>query len=422
MKALKPRNSLILEASYAGAVAFSIYTCMYAFRKPFTSASFDGLIYAGIGLKSWLIIAQLVGYTLSKFYGIRFISSLPKMEKWRYILLLILFSWLPLFLFPLFPPWIGIILFFLNGLPLGMIWGIVFSYLEGRRSTELAGALLCSSFIFSSGMVKSIGKWLMNTYGISEFWMPFSVGALFLVPLLFFLIFIERMPGPSSEDINQRSERTPMNKSDRQLIWKTFGPGLALLILAYIGLTIIRDLRDNFAAEIWAENGLGKNSAIFSQSEIPATLIVLALMGTLVFIKDNKIAFRTIMFFIVLGLFISISTSLLFNFGLISVELWMISLGIGLYMSYIPFNCILFERFFAVFRCKGNSGFLIYLADSFGYLGSVTILLWKEIGSGLGNWTAFLTQSSLMVGAIGLITMLFAARYFNSKQKAFYNA
>jgi len=422
MKAIKPSNSLILEASYAGAVAFSIYTCMYAFRKPFTSASFEGLMYAGIGLKSWLIIAQLVGYTFSKFYGIRFISSLPKMEKWRYILLLILFSWLPLLLFPLFPPWIGIFLFFLNGLPLGMIWGIVFSYLEGRRSTELAGALLCSSFIFSSGMVKSIGKWLMNTYGISEFWMPFSVGAIFLVPLLFFLVFIERMPGPSLEDINQRSERTPMNKEDRGMIWKTFGPGLALLILAYIGLTIIRDLRDNFAAEIWTENGLGKNSAIFSQSEIPATLIVLALMGTLVFIKDNKVAFRTIIFFIVLGLFLSIASSFLFYFGLISVELWMISLGIGLYMSYIPFNCILFERFFAVFRCKGNSGFLIYLADSFGYLGSVTILLWKEIGSNIGNWTSFLTQSSLIVGVIGLAAMLFAANYFNSKQKSYFYA
>jgi hypothetical protein len=421
MKAFNPKNHLLLEAAYAGAVAFSIYTCMYAFRKPFTSASYEGIILGGIGLKSWLIIAQLIGYTISKFYGIRFISSLPKMEKWRYILLLIFLSWVPLFLFPLLPPWAGIILFFFNGLPLGMIWGIVFSYLEGRRSTELAGALLCASFIFSSGMVKSIGKWLMNTYGMSEFWMPFAVGGIFLVPLLFFLNFIERMQPPSLDDVNLRSERTPMNNLDRKIIWKTFGPGLVFLIIAYIGLTIIRDLRDNFAAEIWAENGLGKNSAIFSQSELPATLIVLALMGTLVFIKNNKTAFRTIQFFIVLGLSVAIATSILFHFGLISVELWMISLGIGLYMSYIPFNCILFERFFAVFRCKGNSGFLIYLSDAFGYLGSVSILIWKEIGSGLGNWTTFLTDSSLIVGAIGLISMLLAANYFNSKQKSYFN-
>ena len=421
MKAFNSKNYLLLEAAYAGAVAFSIYTCMYAFRKPFSSASYEGIIFGGIGLKSWLIIAQLIGYTISKFYGIRFISSLPKMEKWRYILLLIFLSWIPLFLFPLLPPWAGIILFFCNGLPLGMIWGIVFSYLEGRRSTELAGALLCASFIFSSGMVKSIGKWLMNAYGMSEFWMPFAVGGIFLVPLLFFLNFIERMQPPSLDDVNLRSERTPMNNLDRKIIWKTFGPGLVFLIIAYIGLTIIRDLRDNFAAEIWAENGLGKNSAIFSQSELPATLIVLALMGTLVFIKNNKTAFRTIQFFIVLGLSLTIATSILFHFGMISVDLWMISLGIGLYMSYIPFNCILFERFFAVFRCKGNSGFLIYLSDAFGYLGSVSILIWKEIGSGLGNWTSFLTESSLIVGAIGLISMLLAANYFNSKQKSYLN-
>ncbi len=144
-------------------------------------------------------------------------------------------------------------------------------------------------------------------------------------------------------------------------------------------------------------------------------------MGTLIFIKNNKTAFRTIQFFILLGLILSIGTSILFHFRFISVELWMISLGIGLYMSYIPFNCILFERFFAVFRCKGNSGFLIYLSDAFGYLGSVSILIWKEIGTGLGNWTSFLTDSSLVVGTIGFVSMLLATTYFNSKQKSYLN-
>jgi len=416
------KKNILLEASYAGAVAFAIYTCMYAFRKPFSAASFEGIKVGGIGLKSGLIIAQLIGYTLSKFYGIRFISSLPRMEKWKNILLLILLAWIPLLLFPFLPPWWGLLIFFLNGLPLGMIWGIVFSYLEGRRSTELAGALLCSSFIFSSGMVKSIGKWLMTSIGLSEYWMPFCVGGLFLLPLLAFLYLIERLPEPTPEDIRLRSERTPMTKNDRLQIWKSFGPGLALLIIAYIGLTVVRDLRDNFAAEVWSENGLGANSAIFSQSEIPATLVVLALMGTLVFIKNNQIAFRTIQFIIVLGLLVAVFSSLLFYFQMLSVQSWMISLGIGLYMSYIPFNCILFERFFAVFRCKGNSGFLIYFADSFGYLGSVAILVWKETGQGLGNWTSFLTGSGIWVSLLGLIAMLLAIVYFSKKLTSYHHA
>lgn len=73
---------------------------------------------------------------------------------------------------------------FLNGLPLGMIWGIVFSYLEGRKTTEILGIILCTSFIVSSGVVKSAGMWIMQYWGVSEFWMPVVTGALFLLPLL----------------------------------------------------------------------------------------------------------------------------------------------------------------------------------------------------------------------------------------------
>ena len=51
---------------------------------------------------------------------------------------------------------------FLNGLPLGMIWGLVFGYMEGRRVSEVLGAILCASFILSSGVVKSVGAWLMS--------------------------------------------------------------------------------------------------------------------------------------------------------------------------------------------------------------------------------------------------------------------
>ena len=49
---------------------------------------------------------------------------------------------------------------FINGLPLGMVFGLVMAYLEGRRQTEMLAAVLCASFIVSSGFVKSVGKWL----------------------------------------------------------------------------------------------------------------------------------------------------------------------------------------------------------------------------------------------------------------------
>lgn len=49
----------------------------------------------------------------------------------------------------------------LNGLPIGMNWGVVFSFLEGRKLTEILGAWLTSSFMIASGIVKSIGLFLL---------------------------------------------------------------------------------------------------------------------------------------------------------------------------------------------------------------------------------------------------------------------
>ncbi len=57
-------------------------------------------------------------------------------------------------------PW-NVAALFLNGLPLGLIWGLVFGFMEGRRTSEVLGAILCASFILSSGVVKSVGKALI---------------------------------------------------------------------------------------------------------------------------------------------------------------------------------------------------------------------------------------------------------------------
>ena len=46
-------------------------------------------------------------------------------------------------------------------------------------------------------------------------------------------------------------------------------------------------------------------------------------------------------------------------------------LGLGTYLGYLPFNCLLFDRLIAAFGSVANAGFFIYVADSFGYLGSV---------------------------------------------------
>ena len=52
-----------------------------------------------------------------------------------------------LLLFALVPAPYNFGCLFLNGLPLGMVFGLVLSFLEGRRLTEALAAGLCASFI-----------------------------------------------------------------------------------------------------------------------------------------------------------------------------------------------------------------------------------------------------------------------------------
>lgn len=65
-------------AVYAAVCSFCVYFSMYAFRKPFTAAGFEGEYFLHIDYKVWLVTAQVIGYMLSKFYGIKYISSINK--------------------------------------------------------------------------------------------------------------------------------------------------------------------------------------------------------------------------------------------------------------------------------------------------------------------------------------------------------
>jgi hypothetical protein len=261
---------------------------MYGLRKPYTVAEFQGLSFLGMDYKALLIISQVIGYAISKFIGIKVISEMDRSKRAISIVALTAVAEIALILFSIIPSPINLVLLFFNGLPLGMIWGLVFSYLEGRKNTEVLGTVLSISFIVSSGLVKSIGKILMSTFHLSDFQMPWITGLLFFLPIVGFVWLLDKTPDPTPEDESLRTKRIPMNKEQRMNIFREFAPGLIVLILAYTLLTIFRDLRDNFAAEIWSSIGVTNNSMIFTWSEIPIAFIVFIAMASLMLVKINR--------------------------------------------------------------------------------------------------------------------------------------
>lgn len=416
-KTLQPEWVSTLLAAVA---AFCVYTSMYAYRKPFTAAGYNELQFLNIDYKIWLIIAQTAGYTLSKFLGIRFIAELKKKGRFSIILKFIIVSWIALLFFAIVPPPYNIIFLLINGFPLGIIYGLVFSYLEGRRTTELLGAVLATSFIFASGFTQSVGKYVLLNWDVNEFWMPYITGLLFFIPLLFFTWLLDKTPSPTEADIKLRTERLPMNKKERRNFIHTFLPGLVMLIVTYIMLTILRDYRSNFASEIWNELELDKDAAIFTKSELPASLIVLVIMSLLVLIKSNIKALLINHLLIVTGFLISLVCTILYTNGYIDPFWWMTLTGVGLYMGYVPFNCMLFERLIASFRYVSTAGFIIYVADAFGYLGSDVILLVKNFGDVSLSWTNFFINMVIAISLSGIVLTGFSAIYFQRKYRNYF--
>jgi hypothetical protein len=318
-------------------------------------------------------------------------------------------------LFALVPPPWNIGCLFANGLALGMIWGLVFGFLEGRRLTEVLGAMLCASFIVSSGVVKSVGEWVMLRGWASEWWMPAVTGLIFAPLLLVCVAGLALMPPPSAEDERLRVARAPMDGAARRAMFGAFAPGLVALVLVYVGLTALRDFRDNFAVEIWNGLGFANDAAIFTLSELPVAVIVLAMLAMLILIRDNRRAFMANLALVAAGLALAGLSSLAFQAHMLGGVAWMIALGAGLYLAYTPFNALLFDRFIAAGGQAGTAGFLIYVADAAGYVSSVALLVYYNFVGVRLSWVAFLQAISYAAALAGLVLTVGAALYFQRR-------
>jgi hypothetical protein len=401
-------------SAYAILAAFSTYFCMYAFRKPFAAGTFEGVVdlpLAGeVTYKTLFIITQVFGYCLSKFLGIKVISELtPQRRAWG-ILLAISVAWLALLGFALTPAPYNAVFLFLNGLPLGMVWGLVFGFLEGRRLTELLGAGLSVSYIVASGYVKAVGKALV-AYGVDEYWMPFATGAVFVLPMLLFVWMLSHLPPPTADDEALRMRREPMDAAARKRFFLRYLPGLLPLTALYVLLTAYRDFRDNFAVDIW--KALGHDEpAILATSENYVAFGVLVTLGILFMVRDNRFAVAVVHALMLFGtLMIGVST-FLWQIGMLDPAWWMIAVGLGLYMAYVPFGCVLFDRLLAALGTIGTAGFLIYVTDAFGYLGSVLLLLYKDLGQPELSWLEFFAGFSYATSLVCSVCFIISAFYF----------
>ncbi|MFP6855632.1 MAG: DUF5690 family protein [Roseibacillus sp.] len=406
-----------LFSLYAVAAAFTAYFCMYAFRKPFSAASYEEveltveLFGRALEPKTIFVISQIIGYCLSKYLGMKFCSEARRSRLWIYLVCVILIAWTTLLLFAILPTPLKVLAIFLNGIPLGMVWGLVVRFLEGRHTSELLLAGLSCSYILASGEVKSVGTWLMNDKGVAQFWMPFATAAIFLLPFFVAVFLLAQLPPPTKEDIKLRTERLRMNRSQRWTFLKTFLPGMVFLCVAYFFLTAYRDFRDNYQVEIFIEMGI-TNSDAFSKTERPIAFAVMACLVALYFIRNNRWGLIGAYVIMLGGLVLMGGSTALFQAEQISGQTWMILSGLGAYLAYVPYGSVLFDRTIAYTSFAGTAVFAIYLTDAIGYTGSVGIQLYKDLFQGESSRLSFMLGFTHFMSVLGFVLILLSLLYF----------
>jgi len=398
---------------YAVTAAFATYFCMYAFRKPFAAAEFEGwhFVVPGIDFKTGMVISQIIGYALSKYAGIKVCSEVGRGRRALMLVALVLVAEVALVLFGVLPGSWKSLAIFLNGVPLGMIWGLVVLYLEGRRSSELLLAGLSCSYILASGAVKDVGRAFLAR-GVAEDWMPAVTGLCFLPLLLLSVWLLDQVPKPDDADVAERTRREPMMHRSRIEFARRFFLGLSVLLVFYFFLTAYRDFRDNYAVEILAELGYGEEPALLTKTELPIAFTVLGVLALLVLVKDNRRGLIGAFLIMTLGTLLMGGATLLLDAGHISGLWWMILVGLGTYLAYVPFGSVLFDRLMASTCSVGTAVFAIYVMDAVGYTGSIGVQLYKDLAQSEATRFEFFHGLTLFLSAAGSVALLVSCLFF----------
>lgn len=402
MSKQKVSNALFIV--WAGGAALVSYALVYALRKPFTAATFEGLEFLGMDYKTATSIVQIAGYVLSKLLGIKLVSELQRRHRLPFLIGSVAMAELSLLAFGLLPvPW-NIVALFFNGLSLGCMWGVIFSYLEGRRLSGVLASVMGMSIACSSALAKSAGLYLIRDLGVDPFWMPAVIGGVAFVLLVVLAFALNALPDPSAEDRAACAERVPMDGRQRRRIFLRFAPVLTMLFAANLFVTVVRDIKEDFLVNIVDTSQL--SAWAFSGVDAVVTAIILLLFLGVSLIRSHLNVLCTLLVLVLVSMFALVYVAWNYDWLALSPLAWLFVQSLGVYTAFLSFQTLFFERFVACYHIRGNVGFFIVTIDFIGYVGTVGVLVFKELFAGELDWLAFYNS---MVVWLGLASCLLFA-------------
>jgi hypothetical protein len=184
--------------------------------------------------------------------------------------------------------------------------------------------------------------------------MPAVVGAIFLVPFFLSVFSLNQLPPPSEEDITSRSERSIMDSKGRMTFIKQFLVGMILLLILYFFLTAYRAFRDDYMTEIFSDMGYPPKPGFFVAADWPVAFGIMIVMALLNLAKNHRRGLIAVFAVMISGMLLMGVATVLKDMRTIDGMWWMILIGFGAYLAYVPFGAVLFERVMASTKAAGT--------------------------------------------------------------------
>jgi hypothetical protein len=226
--------------------------------------------------------------------------------------------------------------------------------------------------------------------------MPAFIGA-FACPLVIGLGWsLSKLPKQNDEDIALKVERVTIDRSQRIAIFRKYALLLTLLLGGSLLLTVLRDIKEDFLVRIF--DLTGQSDWIFVKVDAIVTITILLLLGMMVFVRNNRSALLILLSGAIVALLAMTLISANYYRWNLPPLLWLFIISLSLYIPYLAFQTIFFDRFIACFKINGNVGFFIAMVDSLGYAGTVIVLLLKEVIQPQADWLQVFNTMGVAVG------------------------
>jgi hypothetical protein len=174
-------------------------------------------------------------------------------------------------------------------------------------------------------------------------------------------------------------------------------------------VTAYRDYRDNYGVELFSELGYGNQPALFTSTEVPIAISIMIVLSLLSLVRDNQKALTLLFVVMTVGLLLLSGSALLLRAGMISGTMFMLLVGFGSYLTFVPFGSMLFERIVAHRRIAGTAVFGIYIADALGYTGSIGVQLYSDFFSRETSRLGFFLGLTHLLSISGAVLLVISA-------------